>query len=335
MHAEPLPIGKLPPQLLGRLLDSLFWSQPEDVLIGPAVGEDACVLAWEGGDLVVATDPITLTGAGGGRHAVIVNANDVAVTGARPRWFLATVLLPPGSTEEEFEQLFGDVRRSLSEVGATLVGGHSEVTSAVTQPVVVGQMLGLVERGRAVATGGASPGDVLLQVGPVPVEGAALLARDVQAAGSLGLERSVVEAAAGGIDDPGISVVTAALIAAKLGATALHDPTEGGLAAALHEMAAAAGLRLRLERDRVMWFGPGVAVCRALRADPWATLASGALLAAFRPAVAERAAEVLRAQGLEVAAIARAERGSGVEDAAGVALPWPERDELSRLIEDR
>ena len=91
--------------------------------------------------------------------------DDVAVTGARPRWFCPVVLLPPGSTETEVEALFEGLRTATAAAGVTLVGGHTEVTSAVTRPIVVGQMLGLAEPGRLVPTGGLRPGDLVVQVG--------------------------------------------------------------------------------------------------------------------------------------------------------------------------
>ena len=172
MTARPLATGKLPPALLGRLLASLPATPPE-VLLGPALGEDACAIEIPAGVLIAAADPITLTGANVGRYGVIVNANDVAVTGAAPRWFLATLLLPPTTTDEDVERLFSGVRDALAQVGAVLVGGHSEVTDAVRTPVVAGAMLGIAPGGQFVTTGGARPGDVVVQVGAVPVEGAA------------------------------------------------------------------------------------------------------------------------------------------------------------------
>ncbi len=329
MTARVIPPGKLPAELLGRLLTGDGTEVPE-LRLGPAIGEDACALdVGAPSTLVVATDPITFGGVASGRSAVLVNANDVAVTGARPRWFLATVLLPPGSTEDEVKALFAELRQELGRVGAVLVGGHTEVTDAVRRAVVVGQMLGLANQ--VIPTAGLRVGDVVLQIGPAPVEGAAVLAG---AAGERGREVApdLLRAAAAAIDNPGIGVVAQALLAAELGAMAMHDPTEGGLAAALWELARASGLALRVDRSAALWFAPGVAVCRALGADPWATLASGALLAGFARGAADFAIRRLRDAGYPVAAIAVAQPGSGVWDEAGHAIPWPERDEVARLL---
>lgn len=325
-----LSAGKVPVGLLTELLGDLPGSPP-GVLLGPAVGEDACALDVGGGVLVAAADPITLTGAGVGRMAVVVNANDVAVMGVRPRWFLATVLMPEGSDEDEIRSLFAGMRQALDGVGAVLVGGHTEVTPVVRQPVVVGQMLGWSAGGRFITTGGVRPGDVIVQVGQAPVEGAAVLAAEL--GGQLeGLDPDVVRSAAGALDDPGISVVEGALAAAELGATALHDPTEGGLAAGLHEMAVAAGVALRIDANRVAWFPPGVAVCGALGADPWATLASGALLCSFGRRDADAAVHTLAERGHPATAIGVAEPGRGVGDSEGRPIPWPGRDEVARLL---
>jgi hydrogenase maturation factor len=330
--ARSLQSGKIPVALLADLLADLP-SPPVELRLGPHVGEDACAIEVPGGVLVAATDPISLTTEQIGLLSVIVNANDVAVTGARPRWFLAVILVPPGTIDSVIRDLFTSVQRALVRVGAHLVGGHTEVTPGVTRPIVIGQMLGLAEAGRFVATGGLAPGNVVVQIGPAPIEGAAVLAREA-AARLRGLDPTVLEAARVALDHPGISVVEPALLATELGATALHDPTEGGLAAGLHEIAHASGVRIQIDREAVLWFEPGTAVCRALGADPWSTLASGALLAAFPAETVKATLSALADHGHWAAAIGIAESGSGVDDTDGRPMPWPERDEVARLLPD-
>ena len=325
-----IPPGKIPAALLRELLGALPPAPPE-VRLGPAVGEDACAIDVPAGTLVVATDPITLTGAGVGRHAVVVNANDVAVMGVRPRWFLAAVLLPPGTDEAQARALFRSLADGVAEAGVTLVGGHTEVTHAVCQPVVVGQMLGLAEDRRFVPTGGVRPGDAVVQAGPAPVEAAAVLA-DEAGPRLAQLDVATLARARAALRDPGISVVEAALAAAALGATALHDPTEGGIAAGLAELAEASGVALRIDPERVLWFEPGRAVCRALGADPWGALASGALLGAFPPERAAAACEALAKQGVPARVIGRAEPGRGVALCDGAPLPEFAQDEVARVV---
>jgi hydrogenase maturation factor len=328
--SDPILPGKLPAALLRELLAAAPPLPPE-VRVGPRIGEDACAIEVPAGTLIAATDPITLTGSGVAAHAVVVNANDVAVMGARPRWFLAAVLLPRGTREAEVRELFSTLWRALETAGVTLVGGHTEVTAAVAQPVVVGEMLGLTGAAGVVRTGGARPGHALVQAGPAPVEGAAVLAREARARLEA-LPLATLARAAAALELPGISVVEPALRAAELGASALHDPTEGGLAAGLAELAEASGVRLRVDADRVIWFEPGRAVCSALGADPWATLASGALLATFPEGEAEAACDALARLGVPARVIGRAESGGGVVLTDGTPLPAPPRDELARLL---
>lgn len=330
MSDDALPSGKLPAALLRRLLTP-FRSDAPELLLPPSVGEDAGVIGIGGGALVAATDPITLTGCEIGGHAVQINANDVAVLGVRPRWFLAVFLLPVGTTEPDVEAMFGNMREALDALDVLLVGGHTEITPAVNQPVVVGQMLGYDEGGKFVRTGGVAAGDTVLQIGRAPVEGAAVLA--AEAGDRLrDVPPEALSAARDAVRVPGISVVDAALRAAALGATAMHDPTEGGLSAGLYELAEASRVALRIDRDAVLWFEPGIILCEAIGADPWGMLASGTLLAGFPLEVVDTACEALAAEGYEVAKIARAVTGEGIHASDGFELPRYEQDELSRIL---
>ncbi|MEM7021813.1 MAG: AIR synthase related protein [Pseudomonadota bacterium] len=323
--------GKLPADMLRRLL--AVGHTPPELLLPPMVGEDACAIAIQDGVLIAATDPITLTGQEIGGHAVVINANDVAVTGVRPRWFMATILLPPGSTEAAVEALFADMRQALERHRVALVGGHTEITSAVTQPVVVGQMLAFQANGHFIRTGGLSDGDIVLQIGPAPIEAAAVLANE-RGSSLKSLPVDVLMQARQAAEDPGISVVETALLAAALGASALHDPTEGGLSAGLHELADASGVALRVDRSAVLWFEPGKIACELLDGDPWGALASGTLLAGFAEAQVDQAEKALDAVGHLSARIGRAHPGCGVHDTAGTELVRYEQDEVSRILAD-
>lgn len=330
MIDRPLAAGKLPVTLLRDLLSG-DTPPPPELLLPPAIGEDAAVIQVSSGALIVAADPVTLTGSDVGAHAVMVNANDVAVMGARPRWFLCTVLLPLGTTEADVRGLFHGLRVALDSVGAVLVGGHTEVTATVTQPVVAGQMLGLREDGHFVRSSGMQEGDVVLQVGSAPIEGAAVLAREARER-LVDVDTGIIERAKDALRSPGISVVNPSLRATELGASALHDPTEGGLSAGLFELADASQVALSVSVEAVLWFEPAAVICKALGADPWGVLASGTLLAAFPKRHAHQAQAALEADGYAVAAIAQAETGSGVRRQDGLEFRRYERDELSRIL---
>ncbi len=316
-----LPRGKLPQSLLKEVLASAA-SLSEEVRLGPAIGEDAAVISVESGCLVAAADPITMTGEWICSSAVVVNANDVAVMGVRPRWFLATVLLPVGTTDADVRRLFAELNTAVADAGVALVGGHSEITGAVRQPVLSGVMLGIGPEAQIVRSSGARPGDVIVQIGAAPIEGATVLAHS----DSIPWPSDV--------SIPSISVVDAALDAARLGATAMHDPTEGGLAAGLNELVDASGLSAMVDRSQILWHPHAVAIVQAAGADPWFTLASGTVLATFEPLTAAAAVDQLRSLGNVAAVIGKIHEGSGVTDLSGVRIPLPERDEVARLQDE-
>lgn len=326
--------GKLPARLLSELLRE-FTVAPDGsgrpgvgtVRLGPAIGEDACAIDVPEGTLVAATDPITLAGSEVGSFAVTINANDIAVMGVRPRWFMAAVLLPIGTTESEVRALFTSLRNALNEI--TLVGGHTEITGVVSQPVVVGQMMGFSPNRKIVPTGGVTAGDVVLQVGRAPVEAAVVLAE--YASRKANLPPDLLARARAALREPGISVVEPALLATRCGATALHDPTEGGLSSGLYELARASDVLLHIDEQSILWFEPGVVVCRALDADPWGALASGTLLAAFPASRVDAALRSLSDAGFEAARIGSARPGCGVRCSDGHALAEFERDEVARV----
>ena len=322
-EARVLEMGKLPPALLQEVLSGAP-PLPVEVRMGPALGEDAAAIDVEAGCLVVAADPITLTGKGIGWSAVAVNANDVAIMGVRPRWFLATILLPIGTTYSGVRGLFAELHAAVADLGVALVGGHSEITGAVRQPVVSGVMLGIGSSEQLVLSSGAVSGEAVVQVGEAPIEGASVLAAGVA---------SSVEWPPSDVVLPSISVVEPALAAAALGASAMHDPTEGGLAAGLHEMADASEIAIVIDRSRVAWYAPALAVVEAAGANPWFTLASGTVLATFAADKADAAVRELRRLGHIAAVVGQTEEGQGVTDLSGAQIPLPDRDEIARLLE--
>ena len=224
-----LPVGKLRAELLERLFDKHV---PGDarVVVGPRVGEDAAVIDMGDRYLVATADPITFATDEAGWYALHVNANDLAVRGARPLWFLATVLLPEGkASEERVETLFEELAAACAELGVALVGGHTEVTAGLPRVIVSGCMLGEVAKDRLVTTGGARVGDTLLLTKGAPLEGASILARECgDEARRRGVPADVIERARGLLRRPGISVVPEARLACAAATRARHARPDGG-----------------------------------------------------------------------------------------------------------
>ncbi|MFQ5879926.1 MAG: AIR synthase related protein, partial [Dehalococcoidia bacterium] len=230
-----MEVGKLLAQLLARLLAQVTTRDPR-VVVGPKLGEDAAVIDVGDKYLVAKTDPITFATDHIGWYAVHVNANDIAVMGARPAWFLATILLPQSVPQLTAEAIFQQILSACEQLDVELVGGHTEVTYGLSRPMVVGAMLGEVAKDRLVQSSGAQPGDRLLLTKGIAIEGTAILARELsEPLRQRGVAPDLIQSAQRLIFEPGISVVPEALLAAAGGRVhAMHDPTEGGLATAVH-----------------------------------------------------------------------------------------------------
>jgi len=333
------PVGKLPPEVLRKLLVRCPVPRDSRVVIGPRFGEDAAVIDVGSNYLVAKTDPITFTAERIGWYAVNINANDIATLGARPRWFLATLLLPEkGATESLTRSIFNDILRGCRTLGVTLVGGHTEITSGLDRPIVVGQMLGEVEKTKLIRKESQRPGDVVLLTKGVAVEGTAILAREKRAFLERKLGKALVLRAQRLLFRPGISVVRDARLALCHGEVrAMHDPTEGGLLSGLYELAQAGGVGLQIWRDRIPVLPETQALATALGFDPLGLIASGALLAVVDRRSAEailRALHRNRIRAALIGEIRRAEEGMHIVESDGRSSPLrvPARDEIARLL---
>ncbi len=333
-----LPVGKLPHALLEKIIRSAPTSGPR-VLLGPGVGLDCAVLEFGETCLVLKTEPITFASDEIGWYAVQIAANDIATTGARPSWAMFTVLLPEGkTTEESVMALSGQLTDACRAAGITLVGGHTEITHGLDRLIIVTTMLGEILREKLVTPDKAQSGDFLILTKGVPIEATALLAREFPSVLQDHLTAEEIKTAQNYLFEPGISVLKDAQIAVQTGGvTAMHDPTEGGVATALWEMAQACQLTFRVDPRQIFIPPLSVRICEIFGLDPLGTIASGALLLTVKP---DSKGAVLSA--LNAAGIAAAEIGVVAEGAAEVLVsrkgeihPFPrfDRDEIGRVYQ--
>lgn len=333
------PTGKLPPDVLNDLLNRYLSPDPR-IILGAGVGEDAAIIDLGERYLVAKTDPITFATAEIGWYAVNVNANDIACCGASPRWFLATLLLPErGTTTAMVEGIFSQIAAACRGLGIAWCGGHTEITYGLERPIVVGQMLGEVAPDAYVTTRGAQVGDALILTKGIAVEATAIIALEKREELSGLIPEADLDRCAGFLRAPGISVVKDAGVALAAGGVhALHDPTEGGVATGLWELAQAAGVGLLVEEERLPIFPECALLCRHFGLNPLGVIASGSLLIA---AAADRAGMIVRhlqAENIAAAVIGRivpADEGCRLRTAAGTTRPlatFP-RDEITRLFD--
>ncbi len=274
---ERMKEGKLPPEMLRRLLDSLHTA--EDVLVGPSVGEDAAVVDVGGTIVVLKGDPITFPTDEVGWYALNVNANDVACMGARPRWFLAEILLPAMVGKETAENVFDSLERAAKRVDVVLCGGHTEITDAVIRPVVGGFLVGTLVTDRPLCKRDIRPGDAVVLVKGAGVEGVSIIARSAPDRVGEAFGEDFLRRAENFLYEPGIGVADIAVrLAGMEGVKAMHDPTEGGVATAVVEAVSAAGCGVEIDRGAVTVYDECRRLCDLFGLDPYGLISSGALL---------------------------------------------------------
>jgi hydrogenase maturation factor len=335
MTTEILPAGKLKPENLARLLR--YTSRAPELVVGPAVGEDAAVIDQGTGYLVVTTDPITFATEHCGWYSVCVNANDIAACGGTPRYYSASIVLPEGQTSlADVEALFAEIEDACQQMNVLWVGGHTEVSSTVNTVLVAGQMIGDVAPEHLCRSGGAEVGDALLLVKPAAIEATAIIAiekaKEVEALhGSETAEKSQ-----NFLLDPGISVVREAALARDFPVHAMHDPTEGGIATGIREICMASKCGVLVEASDIMVLSETVALCRQFGIDPFGAISSGALLLTLVPEAASDLILEYTKAGIQAAIIGEvlpSDLGLELREPEGNVVPLPdfEVDEITKL----
>jgi hydrogenase maturation factor len=331
-----LPLGKIDSKILAKLL-SQYTSAGKRVLVGAGIGEDAAIIDMGPVYLVAKTDPITHVTGEIGHYAVHVNANDIASMGGRPLWFLATILMPSRSNDRDIKKVFSQISKTCGELGIAYCGGHTEVTSSVNIPIVVGHMLGEVNKEHLKPTSGARMGDDLVMTKSAAIEATAIIALEKAEELETSFPKRFIRKAQKYLHEPGISVVKeASLLRGMLGVHAFHDPTEGGLATGIFEMATASGLGVEVYGEKISLTEETRLLCEFCRINPLGAFASGSLLIAVKPAATEKVISKLLKANIPATRI-----GSMVAKNKGIKLmkaskkmnlPVFHQDELSKIF---
>lgn len=334
----PCHAGKLPNDLLAECLEDLVFDDPS-VLIRPRVGEDTAAVDVRGEEtLVIKSDPITFVAENIGYYTVLINANDIATSGAQPRWFMSTLLFPLGTTPMEIRQIMSDMSEVCRTWGIALCGGHTEITDAVIRPVVSGMLIGTVAAGALIKKQNLKPGDQVILTKTAAVEGTAIIAQEF-------LERL----RRGGMSDDDItkclelraciSILDEARIASESpGVHAMHDVTEGGLATAVAELRQAGGCGIEIQMEEIPIDPRTERICRLLSLNPLGLIGSGSLLIGCDPDHTRNLISRIENSGIQASLIGKVtEKNSSVTAIKrGAPAPWPqfEVDEITRLYEN-
>lgn len=298
-----MDIGKIPENILKRSVFKQIRHRRPEVVLHPGVGEDCSGVELAPGEvMVLSVDPITAADKGTGILAVHVTANDLASSGAEPVGVLLSILLPPGKREKYLRDLMEEIEMACGGLNIEIMGGHTEVTAVVNQPLVTVTGVGRVKKESLIATGGLRPGDELVMTKWAGMEGTAIIAAERREKLLETLPEELLDEAAAMLKD--ISVVPEAAVAGRVGASAMHDVTEGGIFGALWEIGAAADVGITADLAKIPIRQETIEVCEVFGLNPYQMMSSGSLLIGC--ANGNLMAEELKKAGIAAAVIGRA-----------------------------
>ena len=327
-----MKIGKVPENVLKRSVMKQLHYKRDEVILGPGIGEDCAALALaEDEILVMSTDPITGTAKDIGKLAIQITANDLASAGAEPIGVMLTILLPDGTREIALKRIMEQMECACREAKMQILGGHTEVTAVVNQPVVNVAGVAKAKKGSLISTAGARAGMDIVVSKWVGIEGTMIFAKEKEAELKEHFPADFVDTAIG--FDRYLSVVPEAAVATQSSVAAMHDVTEGGLFGALWEMAEASGVGLEIDLKKIPIRQETVEICEYFDVNPYGLISSGMMLMAS----ADGNALVLALQeaGIPANVIGKATEGNDrviIRDEERRFLEPPKTDELYKVL---
>ena len=334
--SKTLAAGKLPAELLASLLATHVATDDPAVIVAPAPGFDAAVVRPDA-DIIVKSDPITFATAAPAAYLVAVNANDIACLGGIPRWFTVTALFPLGSSSRDVSKMFEDLASACARIDVSLIGGHTEVTPGIDRVLLSGTMIGTPGERGTLTPGGAQAGDEIYITQAAGIEGTSILATEVPKSHLTGISETSLMIARDLVEDPGISIVQAARTARQCAeVTAMHDPTEGGVATALHELADASGHGFDVDVDHIPVWPVTRDLTEQFDISPLGLISSGALLFTATAGAEEAIQAAFAGTGIPVTNIGHIVADPDVRIARSVDshrhLPRYDADEITRVF---
>ncbi len=327
-----MKIGKVPVDVLKKLIIGRITTKRPEVLVGSAVGEDCAVLDFEDQLCVISTDPITGAVAEIGSLAIDIACNDIASNGAEPIAVMMTVLAPAGTTEDDLLQIMDDANKAAARVHVEIMGGHTEITDVVNRVLISTVALGKHHRETMVTTSGAQTGDVVIMTKTAGLEGTAILAHDKEQDLADIVSHKIIEEAKALKNH--ISVVPEGMIAGRVGVNSMHDATEGGILGAAWELAEASGKGLEINMDKIPVLEATRKICAAFDINPYRLISSGVMVMSVAKEQLDQLGQALAEAGIQWSAIGEITEGERymTTDGKREIMAPPEIDELYKVV---
>ena len=329
--------GKVPTEILENIVFKNLGSKRNDVILSSSIGEDAAIVKAGNTILAISSDPITGAEKWLGWLAVHVSANDIATRGIKPIWFNSIIMLPKNSTTNTVKKICTQMDKAAKQLDIAIVGGHCEVTPGIDHPIVTGCAIGVAENKKYVTCSGAKAGNKIILTKGAGIEGTAILASDRKKELQTVFNEKLLNKSERYFEK--ISVVKEALTAYKTGGvTAMHDPTEGGVAGGLHELADAANVGFKVDRQQILIPEETQKICKHFNIDPLQLISSGSLLITAEKEETNNIIGKLTKEGIQAAVIGeitepKQGRNLFTETKQAIPLVRPTSDHLWKALE--
>lgn len=278
-HGVDMKAGKISESILKRSVLKQLHREKSCVLTRPGVGADYASVEVEADEeIILAVNPVTRTRSHLGMTGVYEALNNVACSGAKPVGVMVSLLIPTSMNEQQMRELIQEIDRVCEREGATVLGGHTEVTRLVKEPLITLTGVGKVKKGARILSDGVRPGMDIIVSKWIALEGTAILATEK--------EQELLERYAqpflhkAQLFREEISILPEAAVAAGSGVKAMHDVSEGGIFGALWELAQGSGVGLEIDLKKIPIRQETVEICEFFDINPYKLISGGCLLMA-------------------------------------------------------
>lgn len=325
-------VGKLDSELLQKIVFNNIKFNREEVLVRPGIGEDCAVVDFGDYVLIMSTDPITGAASEIGRLAVHINCNDIATNGIEPLGLMMTILAPKGTTEKEIDDVMKQASQEAAKLNVEIIGGHTEITEAVNRMVISATAIGRQLKSKIIKSSGAKIGDKIIMTKTAGLEGTGIIAYDLEDRLSSTFSREIIEKAKKMVDK--LSVVKEGVVGGKVGASSMHDVTEGGILGAVWEICKAGKVGCDIYKDSIAIADETHKICKFLDIDPLKLISSGTMLITISPEREKELISELIKNGIKTSVIGEiTEKGIFLIDNDNTTeIEPPESDELYKVI---
>ncbi|MDD6311644.1 MAG: AIR synthase family protein [Firmicutes bacterium] len=333
-----LETGKLDSELLKKIVFGKITYRSDDVKVRPGIGEDCAVMGFGDYDCIMSTDPISSAVNDIGRLAIHITCNDIASNGVQPLGIMLAVMLPVGTTDEDVEMIMTQAGQTADELKVEIIGGHTEITPAVNQPVIVSTAIGKAPEGVSQSGNDMVPGDIIMMTKGIGLEGTGIIACDYEEKlreakdenGNRILSDEEIEEAKTFLDR--VSVVAEGVAAGKIGTHGMHDITEGGILGAVWEMCQIAGVGADVWQKSIHMEPQTEKICKLFDINPLRLISSGAMVIIVPADRKNLMLDAIKAIGVEPFIIGKIMEPSFGIKMDGKEIDPPYADEIYKVV---